>query len=488
MRSTKARLRIAQLAGILVVAAVASSLVHLMDEKQLTVFDVQSSFSVPITERDGKDYVAVADVLDKLGTIEISPSGNDGLKLRFNSLEAELQNRESVVEINGSSVKTGKVLIENGRPLVPLEGIPALLQHFLSKSVTYRAESRRLFLGDSGIRFALELKKGDGTQLILSFSTPVSPQIHTKPGKLNVVFASDALVMETQRWQFDDDVITSAEYHDAAEPELRISSTEPLLASFADNGKTIVITPAPSLTANAPSSTTPDAPSVDSQRTEEAPAVSTITAASPTAPIVPATEERYLVVIDASHGGRERGAALSDKLAEKDVTLALARSLRKQLTERGMSSLMIRDADSTLTPDQRAGMANTSQAAVYLAIHAGGLQRGVRVYTSMLTTDDATRGPYVSWEKAQAGFVRSSRLVASSILDELGKSHVRVPPALLPAPVRPLNNVAAAAVAIEVGPLSDDMATVSNPDYQEVVAKALASALVTVRPKVERAR
>jgi N-acetylmuramoyl-L-alanine amidase len=194
------------------------------------------------------------------------------------------------------------------------------------------------------------------------------------------------------------------------------------------------------------------------------------------------------VVIDASHGGRERGAALSAKLAEKDVTLALARALRKQLTERGMSSLMVRDSDNTLTPDQRAVLTNTSQAAVYVAIHAGGLDRGVRVYTSMLSPADAPRGPLVPWEQAQAAFLRSSRLVGSSILDELGKSHVRVASDPLPAPVRPLNNIAAAAVAVEVGPLGNDMESVSNPDYQEVVVKALASALATVRPKVERAR
>ena len=194
------------------------------------------------------------------------------------------------------------------------------------------------------------------------------------------------------------------------------------------------------------------------------------------------------MVIDASHGGRERGAALSQKLAEKDVTLALARSLRIQLTERGVSSLMVRDADNTLTPDQRAVLANTSQAAVYLAIHAGGLDRGVRVYTSMLSPPDRKRGPVVLWEEAQASFLTGTRLVGSSILDELAKSHVRVAPAPLPAPVRPLNNIAAAAVAVEVGPLTDDMETVSNPDYQEVVAKALASALASVRPKLERTR
>ena len=106
----------------------------------------------------------------------------------------------------------------------------------------------------------------------------------------------------------------------------------------------------------------------------------------------------------------------------------------------------------------------------------------------MLSPSDASRDPAVPWEKAQAAFVSSSRLVGSSILEELGKNHVRVASAPLPVPVRPLNNVAAPAVAIEVGPLTNDMESVSNQDYQEVVAKSLVSALVAVRSRVERAK
>src|SRR5262249_41302602 len=188
----------------------------------------------------------LGDVLEKLGTPEITSSGNHKLRLRFDSLEVEFQTGESAVEIGGHSVKTdGKVLIDNGRVLIPLQGVQALLEKLLNKNVSYRAEGRRLFLGDSGIRFALELRKGAGTQLILSFSTPVSPHISTEAGKLKMVFGSDALLMETQRWQFDDDLITSAEYHDAAEPELSLSSAPPLLGTFANNGKTHVVIPDP---------------------------------------------------------------------------------------------------------------------------------------------------------------------------------------------------------------------------------------------------
>src|SRR5256885_2816506 len=50
----------------------------------------------------------------------------------------------------------------------------------------------------------------------------------------------------------------------------------------------------------------------------------------------PMARGRPIVVIDAGHGGRDPGAeAVSGQIAEKDLTLALAREVRDRLVERG---------------------------------------------------------------------------------------------------------------------------------------------------------
>ncbi len=54
----------------------------------------------------------------------------------------------------------------------------------------------------------------------------------------------------------------------------------------------------------------------------------------------------FYAVVDASHGGDDRGALLSTQLAEKDVCLALARRLRQELESRGISTLVLRDPDT----------------------------------------------------------------------------------------------------------------------------------------------
>lgn len=486
MRSIKSSKPWAALVGgMLLAGGFATSVAHWWQAEQLSVVSNNTTFSVAMTERGGKLYVSLIDVLEKLGTVESSPSKSK-VKLRFNSLEAEFANDKSQAKVGDNSVAlNGKAVIENGRVLLPPAALPSVLHHLLNTSADYREGSRRLFLGGAGVRFALELKKGEGTELVLSFSAPVSPQISTEPGKLKMVFERDPISMGNQTWQFDDTVITSAGYSDAAQPELVVSASEPLLATFAGEGRTIVVMAAPKLADGSDSAGASEqaAPPLEESATIDMPAA---TSATPAGSAPSTRRDPYLIVIDASHGGSERGAALSDKLAEKDVTLAIARSVRKRLEERGLSSLMVREGDTTVSSDQRAVLANTSQAAVYLAIHAGGLNRGVRVYTSMLTPAEAVSEPPVPWEKAQASFVPASRTVAAAILTELGKNHVRVPAVSLPAPVRPLNNIAAPAVAVEIGPLSDDMESLNNVAYQENIAKGLVAALASVKPGLER--
>src|SRR5579864_6217857 len=54
---------------------------------------------------------------------------------------------------------------------------------------------------------------------------------------------------------------------------------------------------------------------------------------------------QYIVIIDAGHGGNDRGAQLSNGVWEKDFTLALARRLKNELLERGIQAHLLRETD-----------------------------------------------------------------------------------------------------------------------------------------------
>jgi N-acetylmuramoyl-L-alanine amidase len=154
--------------------------------------------------------------------------------------------------------------------------------------------------------------------------------------------------------------------------------------------------------------------------------------------------------------------------------------LRQELENRGIPTLVLRDSDATVSLDDRAYYANTTHAAVYVALHAASNGHGVRLYTSLLpyaAEDD--RGPFRSWSTAQAASIALSQATAASVAAELKKQQVAV--RTLTAPLRPLNNINTAAIAVEVAAPSSDLAPLTSSDYQQLVAGAVANGIAAIR-------
>jgi N-acetylmuramoyl-L-alanine amidase len=194
----------------------------------------------------------------------------------------------------------------------------------------------------------------------------------------------------------------------------------------------------------------------------------------------------YFAVIDASHGGTESGAILGGPLLEKDVTLAIARRLRQEMETRGMSALLLRDNDSSLTLDQRASAANAARPAIYVCIHAASLGTGVRIYTAMLPPPSESRGPFTDWNTAQASFAPMSQAVAMAAMAEFQTK--QIPARTLEAPLRPLNNITAAAIGLEAAPPGDTVSQLASASYQEQVATLMAQTLANMRSRLEAGR
>ncbi len=223
----------------------------------------------------------------------------------------------------------------------------------------------------------------------------------------------------------------------------------------------------------APQAVPPPAPAVPPQ-----PAVPATTPVAPERP-------RFLVVIDPGHGADDRGAALGD-IPEKDFTLDFARRLRAELDGRGIYASLLRDGDNSLSLEQRALAANSAHAAVYIGVHAAMSGVGVRVYTSDLASAGRP-GAVLPWQTAQSAYMESSNAVAVGIAAELVKRQLTAVEAA--APVRPLNNIEAAAVAIEVAPPREgDIAWLTSAGYQESIRGAIGSALAAFRGRMGAAR
>lgn len=85
--------------------------------------------------------------------------------------------------------------------------------------------------------------------------------------------------------------------------------------------------------------------------------------------LIPATVFSFTVVIDAGHGGTEKGA-VQENLVEKDLTLIVARGLRANLIKReGMRVVMTRDEDVTVSWEERARIIEEASPDLVISIH-----------------------------------------------------------------------------------------------------------------------
>lgn len=89
-----------------------------------------------------------------------------------------------------------------------------------------------------------------------------------------------------------------------------------------------------------------------------------------------AGDRDIVVAIDAGHGGRDPGAIGPTGTREKDITLAVARELKKLIdAERGLSAILVRDDDVYLAHAQRYQIAREAQADLFVSIHADAFTR-----------------------------------------------------------------------------------------------------------------
>jgi len=464
-------------------------------DKHLAVFSTAANYSLPIVQRQGQDYVGLLELLDPLGTVS-AKSDPPRWRLHYNSVLGEFFVGKSRARVQGRDADlSGKFLMESGRGLVPLASLNSLLPRFLGGPATLHEESNRLFIGNIATHFTASISADDPSRLTFHFTAPVNPSVASEPGKLRLTFRREPLTgPASPMLTFGSKIIPSADYSENnGAAEIEVTTSIPLIASFSPDGRTITLGPPKSVPVKSQPATNPPnsvaangtgAPGASAPAPNTpAPVPAQSNAQSSSTNLQPSTPRRYFAIVDASHGGNDRGEALSPTLAEKDITVAFARRLRQELESRGITTLVLRDSDANLSLDDRAYFANTTHAAVYIALHAASNGHGVRVYTALLPySSDDDRGPFRSWTTAQSSSTSLSQVAAGSVATELRKVQITV--RTLTAPLRPLNNVTTAAIAVEVAPPASSLSPLTAPDYQQLIAGAVANGIADIRAQL----
>lgn len=197
---------------------------------------------------------------------------------------------------------------------------------------------------------------------------------------------------------------------------------------------------------------------------------------------------RFVVVLDAAHGGDDAGGH-SGNWTEKTFTLALSVRLRSLLMARGIQVVTTREQDATLDAEHRDAIANHAQAQACLSLHASLSGNGIHLFVSSLAPAAPGRPApgsqvsFVPWKTAQSTAVARSLGLAGVMNSALGQAGLGVTLGRTALPV--VDSMACPAVAVEVAPDASggQSATdsLSDAGYQAKVAEALAAALVEWR-------
>jgi N-acetylmuramoyl-L-alanine amidase len=203
-------------------------------------------------------------------------------------------------------------------------------------------------------------------------------------------------------------------------------------------------------------------------------------------PAPPAPQARFVVVLDAAHGGDDNGGRLADNQLEKSFTLALSVRLRSLLAARGIQVVTTRDTDATVDPDKRAEIANRAQAQACLSLHATESGSGVYLFASSLSPAAPAR--FSAWKTAQADWVTHSLKLQGVLNSALLNAGMSV--TMSRTSVTAMDSMTCPAVAVEIAPEQnaghETIAGLNDKNYQARVAAALAAALVEWRTEARQ--
>ena len=236
-------------------------------------------------------------------------------------------------------------------------------------------------------------------------------------------------------------------------------------------------------------------------------AASPATASTVATPL--AKPRKWVVFIDAGHGGKDPGAIGHSKTQEKHITLAAALELARQLRATGVvEPVLSRDDDRYLRLRERIQLARSREADVFISLHADAAPSakayGLSIFTLSDTASDKEAallakkenqadligGPDLAVEDPQAAdellrmfqreSMNQSTYLASAILNQIGdlpggtkRGHRFAGFAVLKAPDMP-------SVLVEMGFVTNrrDESNLKKESYRRKVVERLARAII----------
>lgn len=442
---------------------------------------------VAVTITPGGPMFALKPLADSLGG---KLSGDDG-----ESYNLKLEATEVVTGIGNAIITVGESIVSLSQPPVRGDGGPQVPLDFLRKtygavsgySFDWRPEESRLVISkreSREIKVALDVVHLQGmTTVVLQFPEAPRYRLNQQPGAVEVQLLADRLAPPVRK-KVDDTLVQDVTFA----PQLvriQLAPDAEVESYLLDNPFRLVF-------------------DVHRKSAAQVPA-------GPSAAAADLRSSTRTIVIDPGHGGTETGAIGPGGVAEKELTLVLARDLEARLTQRlPVRVVLTRNDDSKLPLDSRTAIANQNKADLFVSIHLnsslGSGAHGAETYfLSSQPTDTRAESAAASenvggaaapaaaaeagqetqdlqmilWDLAQSHHLAESQRFASLVQAELNQALELKDRGVKQAPFRVLMGAAMPAVLVELGFISnpDEEAKLQNPAYRADLVEALVRAI-----------
>jgi N-acetylmuramoyl-L-alanine amidase len=218
-----------------------------------------------------------------------------------------------------------------------------------------------------------------------------------------------------------------------------------------------------------------------------------------------AAPQTFRIVIDPGHGGQDLGA-VRDSFVESQITLVMAKKLKEQLVLIKLTdTFLTRDQDTNVSLSDRVKQAEAFQADLFVSLHAN--TSNSKYWTGMEFYFNTAK-PVATQKTADSENVTNNQVIAQ--IKEDFKNYSKSEESLLltktiqnettastaekgiikQAPFFVIENTQMPSVLIELGFLSNrrEAKKLTNPEYQDEIAKRLAQAILQYKEKSDKLR
>ena len=490
----------------------------------LTLVTSEGRQTVPTTRVGERELVALEDVQRHFGVTVREDTLAGGVTVSYQGRTIVASADRPMASVNGRIVTLpSPVVRDGGRWLVPVEFLSGALASIYDRRIDYRRESRLLLVGNVSMpRVSARIDfSGPPTRASIDITPSADVTVTREPGRL--LLQVDAAEIDASLPPDGSGLIDAIALGNR--PNVVVVALSPAtegratITTVNESTTRVLIDVAPVATATVPSGPTtlprpvPPGPTAPPLAGIAAPGA----ALSPAAAGLGAGPSRawQTIAIDAGHGGYDRGVRGSGGLEEGPVTLDIARRLKSLVETRlGLRVLLTRDSDLSLTPDERAAVANNGRASMLLSLHLNGstarARAGAEIYYLRLEQESeqvartslagAVTLPtfagglrtidLIPWELAQSRHLDESAIFAGVLQEELERHVPMSRQPLRRAPMRLLSSVNMPAALVEMAYLTNpgQEAQLESETFKDTMALALFDAVVRFRAWSEQPR